>query len=76
MCNGTHYTIDVELPEVGRGNPPLMTVEQQNQVIAAVLPLFNPPEMETILRLLREKKLTTECIIDGIKVSFVLSPVE
>lgn len=72
----TIYTIDIELPEVGQGNPPLETTEQQNQVIAEVLPLFNPPEMDTILRFLRAGKLTTERTIEGTRVSFVLRPVE
>lgn len=71
MC----YTIDIELPEVEWGNPPLTTAEQQNRVIAEVLPLFNPPEMETILRLLHDGRLTTECVVNGIRVSFVLHPV-
>lgn len=74
--NDTIYTIDVELPEVGQGNPPLATTEDQNRVIADVLPLFNPPQMDTILELLHAGRLTTECAIDGIHVSFVLRPVE
>ena len=70
------YTIDVELPEARQGNPPLATTEQQQQVITEVLPLFNPPEMDTILRLLQEGKLTTEYMINGADVSFVLRPIE
>ncbi len=72
----TIYAIDVELPEVQQGNPPLATIEQQQQVVAEVLPLFNPPEMGTILRLLQQGKLTTECTINGTAVSFVLRPIE
>lgn len=74
--NDTMYTIDIELPEVGQGNPPIETTEQQNRVIEDVLPLFNPPQMDTILRLLRTGKLTTECTVKGVRVSFVLRPVE
>ena len=70
------YEIAVELPEVQRGNPSLATTEEQKQVIFEVLPFFNPPEMDTIFRLLCEDKLTTECIIDGINVSFILRPIE
>lgn len=74
--NDTVYTIAVKLPEVGRGNPPLETTAQMNQVIEEVLPLFNPPETDTILRLLRAGKFTTECVVDGVHVSFVLRPIE
>lgn len=74
--NDTVYTIDIELPEVGQGNPPIETTEQQNRVIEEVLPLFNPPEMGTILELLRAGKLTTERTVNGTRVSFVVRPVE
>lgn len=74
--NDTIYTIEVKLPGVRRGKPPLETLEQQNRVIEEVLPLFNPPEVGTILELLRAGRLTTECTIEGTRVSFVLRPVE
>jgi len=73
--NDACYRIDVELPEVAQGNPALATTEQQNQVITEVLPIFNPPDMETIIRLLHAGKLTTEMIVDGIRVTFILRPV-
>lgn len=72
----TAYKIDIELPKVRQGNPPLATTEQQQQVITEVLPLFNPPEMVSISGILREGKLTTECNIDGVRVSFTLRPAE